>query len=152
MHELFRTAAHAFSATSKTSSHLLWGWHVTALFMATLMLKNEQLYHRMGRKDVSLEDFTRDVGSLPLWTSDGRHGFWWAALLYLGAFGNEPMKKLEREFQSLGVWNPSGREEKAFEREIGCFSDAYGHWGDTQGGVFGEVYEVIEGLKTFAQE
>lgn len=67
IHELFRTTAHVFSAAQKTGSSLLWGVHVAALFMAALALRDEQLYRRIGRNTLSLEEFTSNLKSLTLW-------------------------------------------------------------------------------------
>lgn len=151
IHELFRTAAHVFSATSKTESPLSMGWHIAALFMAALTVRNEDTYHRLGRRKISLEEFTSCIKGLPLWVSVDRTGFWWAALLYLGAFGKEPMEKLEKEFEMLGVWSPSGQEKEAFKTELGQIAEAYGRSARRLGDVFPMIYEIMEGLKTFAE-
>ena len=150
IHELFRTAAHMFSATQKADSHLLWGWHVGAFFMVALSLKDEEFYHRIGRKDISLQEFTAYLKKLWSWTDRRRHGFWWAALLYLGAFGENPLSKLEKEFKELGVWDPSGRDEGAFQQELSGCAQGYGRWGDDSAKVFSRIYEILEGLRTFA--
>lgn len=152
VHELFRTATYVLSTTQQTGSHLLWGWDTGTLFMTALSLKNEELYHRMGRKAISLEEFTTHLKNLSLWTSDQHSGFWWAALLYLGAFGKEPIEKVECEFKRLGVWDPSDKDAVPFQDALSLFNEAYGRGGLSSGEVFCQIYEVLEGLKTLAEQ
>jgi len=152
MHELFRTAAHALSAAEKKTSYLLWGWHVAALFVIALSLKDEDLYHRLGRNEVALQEFTARVNGLSLCSGSTRHAFWWAAVLYLAGFDKEPVENLEREFTTLGVWDASGKDDGAFQSELSRFGEAYRRWGSDSGTIFCDIYEVVEGVRTFADE
>ena len=151
IHELFRITAHVLSATVKSNSYLLWGWQIAAFFMTALSIKNRNLYDRIGRREISFSEFTTFLKDLTLFTEDARGSFWWAELLYLGVFGDQPLAKLEQEFQKLGVWDSSGKEEGAFESELRGFSQAFSRWGDVPDRVFSKIYETLEGLRTFAE-
>lgn len=154
IHELFRITAHVLSTTVKSNSYLLWGWQIGAFFMTTLSIKNHDLYDRIGRRKISLSEFTTFLKDLTLFSESERHGFWWAALLYLGAFSDQPMIKFEQEFQKLGVWDPSGKEEEAFQKELNRFrfGQAFSNRGDLHSRVFPKIYETLEGLRTFAEK
>ncbi len=139
------------STTQKRNSYLLWGWHIGALFMTVLSLKNEKLYHQIGRREIPLEEFTASVKGLSLWTTKRKNGFSWAALLYLGAYGNEPTEKLEHEFGRLGVWDASDKDSGTFQGELNRFTGAYSDWGRDSYGVFSRIYGILEELRTFAE-
>lgn len=151
MHELFRITAHVLSITIKPSAHLLWGWHVGAFFMTALSIKNRRLYDQIGSREISLSEFTTFLKESTLFNKGKLHSFWWAELLYLGAFSDQPPDKLEQEFQKLGVWDSSGKEEGDFQNELSRFGDAFDRFGIDRDPVFSKIYEVLEGLRTFAE-
>ena len=149
IHELFRIASHVFSATQKPDSHLTWGFHVATLFMATLCVKNHTMYHRIGRREMSIEEFTTFLNESRLCATGD--GFWWAALLYVGAFGDENVDKLKDAFIQLGVWDASKDEEEAFQEELRRFLPAYSSWHGPRHFFF-DIYTVLEDLKAFAED
>ena len=152
IHELFRITAHVLSTTVESNSYLLWGWPIGAFFMTALSIKNRDLYDRIGHGEISLSEFTTSLKPLTLFSQTERRSFWWAALLYLGVFADQPPAKLEEEFQNLGVWDSSDKEEGAFESELPSYSQAFWRWGDAEGSAFSKIYETLEGLRTFAEK
>ena len=151
IHEIFRITSHVLSATAKQQSRLLWGWHIGAFFMTILSMKNNDLYHQIGQEVISLEDFTAYLKKIGLCRGIKGSRLWWANLLYLGAFGEESPKKLEPQFTSLGVWDASNENEGSFEEQLARSRGAYSEWRET-GKVFSKIYNVLEGLKTFAEK
>jgi hypothetical protein len=150
IHELFRITAHVLSTTKKSDSHLLWGWQIGTFFMTALSIKNRDLYDRIGHREISLSEFTTFLKGLTLF-SEAIRSFWWAALLYLGVFSDQPLDKLEQEFQKLGVWDSSNQREGAFQDELKRFYEAFSILGRDYGPVFAKIYEKLEGLRTFAE-
>jgi len=151
--EFLRNTAYVLSTTVTRNSHLLWGWQSVTFFMSALSIKNRGLYERIGKREISLSEFTTFLKKLSLFNGDSRRGdFWWAALLYLGAFSDQPLDKLEQEFKELGVWDPSDKEEGTFKKELSSFDKAFSDWGRDYDPVFSEIYQVLEGLRTFASE
>jgi hypothetical protein len=149
MHELFRISAHVFSLTKESKNYLLWGWHIGVLFMTTLSIKDKVFYQCIGQKEVTLKEFTeflkRNIFSQKL----GHHGFWWAALLYLGNFPTVSPEEFKKEFISLGIWDEQDKVKEAFKGELSTFVEAYsrGHFASKP--VFYEIYEMLEQVKTF---
>ena len=119
--------------------------------MTALSIKNRGLYDRIGSKEISLSEFTTFLKKL-IFNKGERYSFQWAALLYLGAFGDQPPDKLEQEFQELGVWDSSGKEEGDFRSQFDGIGKAFSMWGDLRGDVFSKIYENLEGLRTFAED
>jgi len=150
IHEVLRVAAHVFSASKETRSHLRWGWHASTLFMVVLYVKKSDFYHRIGRREVSPEQFTTCLVESGLCKGEGHGSFWWAAVLYLGAFGAESVARMEAEFTKLGVWKQSADDKDALQKELSRFQGAYGQFSDVQ--AFSEIYRKLEGLKVFAEE
>jgi hypothetical protein len=74
---------------------------------------------------------------------------WARPLLYLGAFSDQPLDKLEQEFQELGVWDPSDKEEGDFQGSMNSFAEAFSSWRKGYGPVFSKIYQTLEGLRTF---
>ncbi len=152
IHEFFRITAHVLSTTEKTNTNMLWGWHIGTFFMTALSIKSKELYHRLGSEKISLSGFTESLKKLSLLKDDSRGGgFWWAALLYLGAFGDQPTDRLKQEFIKLGVWDPSNQEEDAFGNELSRFGEAYGRFGNRDP-AFLTIYQTLEGLRTFTSK
>jgi hypothetical protein len=153
MHEFFRTTAHVLSTVEKSDRYLLWGCHVGTFFMTALSIKNRELYDQIGRREISLSKFTESFKNLSLFKDDSLGGgFWWAELLYLGVFSEQPTDKLKQEFQKLGVWESSNKEENAFENKLSKFGkEAYGRFGNRDP-VFLTIYQTLEGLRTFASK
>jgi hypothetical protein len=151
LHEMLRTASHVFSATTKTNSLLPWGFRAATLFMIAISLKNGEVYSAIGQKRIALGEFTSYLKTLPLWKDKTHYAFWWAALLYLGAFGRESPASLEKEFVNLGAWVSTKDDPEAFERELRRFQSAYDRFARDPGGEFAEVYEIMEALRTFAE-
>ncbi len=149
VHEVLRVAAHVFSASKETQSHLLWGWHASTLFMAVLYVKKNDFYHRIGRREVSFEQFTTFLVESGLCKEKRLGSFWWAAVLYLGAFGPKSVARMEAEFKKLGVWEHSADDKDAFQKELSGFQGAYGRFGDVH--VFSEIHSKLEGLRAFAE-
>ncbi len=152
IHELFRITAHVLSTTKKSDSHLLWGWQIGTFFMVALSIKNPDFYHKIGSLEISLTEFTTFLKKLELCQKGESHALWWATLLYLGAFSDQPSDKLEQEFQKLGVWDSSGKKEGDFQNELSSFGKAFSSWGGDYDPVFAKIYQTLEGLKTFAGE
>jgi hypothetical protein len=150
IHEFFRITAHVLSTTAKSDSHLLWGWQIGTFFMTALSIKNRALYDQIGSRKISLSEFTTFLKKSLLF-NEGKHDpFWWAALLYLGAFSDQPPDKLEQEFQELGVWDSSDKKERTFQDELNRFAEGFSSWGRDQGPIFSKIYQTLEGLITFA--
>jgi hypothetical protein len=152
IHELFRITAHILSTTTKMNVYLLWGWHIGTFFMTVLSIKCRSLYNQIGNREISLSEFTTFLKKLTLFNDVKYNSSWWAALLYLGAFSNQPLDKLEQEFQKLGVWNSSGKKEGAFQEELSKYGEAFGRLGRDRDPVFYKIYELLEGLRTFERE
>ena len=132
---------------------MLWGWHIATFFMTALSIKNRELYDQIGSSEISLSEFTTFLKKLILFNEDScSGGFWWAELLYLGAFSDQTTEKLEQEFQKLGVWNPSNNDKDAFQNELSSFSEAFGRIRKTRDPVFPKIYQTLEGLRTFASK
>jgi hypothetical protein len=155
IHEFFRITAHVLSSVKQLNTNILWGWHIGAFFMTALSIKNHDLYDQIGKSEISLSEFTIFLKKLSLFNSIGkgdRNPFWWALLLYLGVFSDQPSNKLEQEFQKLGVWDPSSEKERTFEDELKRAHKAFSHWDrDHNKPVFSEIYKILEGLRTFAE-
>jgi len=153
IHEFFSITAHVLSSVKQSDSNLLWGWHIGTFFMTALSIKNHDLYDQIGSRKISLSEFTTFLKKLTLFDNKGDHDpFWWASLLYLGAFSSQPLDKLEQEFQKLGVWDSSSKKEKTFEDELKGFYRAFSHWDRDHNPVFSEIYQILEGLRTFAEK
>lgn len=153
IHEFFRITAHVLSTTAKSDSRMLWGWQIGTFFMTALSIKNRDLYDQIGNRKISLSEFTTSLKKLSLFNNKGDHSdtFLWAALLYLGAFSDQTSDKLEQELQKLGVWDSSNKKEGAFQSELNGFAGAFSRWGRDHDSVFSEIYQTLEGLKTFAE-
>ncbi len=147
MHEFFRIVAHVFSITKKSDTILLWGWQIGVFFMTAISIKNRRIYDQIGRDEISLSEFTAFLKKHPLF-SDKEHGLWWAALLYLGHFRDQPLDLLEKEFQTLGIWNPDSKNETTFQDQLNELSVAYGRIRSNKS-IFSEIYQIIESLRTF---
>jgi len=152
IHELFRITAHILSTTTQTNSYLLWGWHIGTFFMTALSIKYRSEYDKIGNGEISLSEFTIFLKKLTLFNEDKYDPFWWAALLYLGVFSNQSQGKLEQEFQKLGAWDSSGKKEGDFQNELNRYVEAFGRLGRDRDPVFSKIYELLEGLRTFAGE
>jgi hypothetical protein len=118
--------------------------------MTALSIKHRSEYDKIGNGEISLSEFTTFLKKLTLFNDDKHDPFWWAALLYLGAFSDQPPDKLEQEFQKLGAWNSSGKKEGDFENELNRFGEAFGRLGRDRDPVFSMIHEMLEGLRTFA--
>ena len=137
--------------TEKNNSTLLWGWQIGTYFMSALSINNRDLYDRIGNREITPSEFTEFLKPLTLFhESSIADGHWWAALLYIGAFGDQK-DKLEPEFRKLGVWDPSNKEEGAFQKELSSFGRAFSRF-SRDDPVFSKIYQTLEGLKTFASE
>ena len=153
IHEFFRITAHVLSTTAKSDSQMLWGWHIGTFFMTALSIKNHALYDQIGNREISLPEFTTSIKKLTLFNKkDDHNAFWWAALLYLGAFSDQPLDKLEQEFQKIGVWDSSGKKERTFQDELNGFHEGFSSWGRDHNPVFSEIYKTLEDLRTFAEK
>jgi len=151
IHEFFRITAHVLSTTVKPNSYMLWGWQIGTFFMTALSIKNSGLYEQIGSRKISLSEFTIFLKKLSLLNEGTGGAFTWAALLYQGTFNDQPLDKLEKEFQELGVWDPSKKEEGAFQKELSNYSGAFG-FSRGSDPVFSKIYQTLEGLRTFASE
>ena len=150
IHELFRITSHILSANDERKNRLLWGLHIGAFFMTALSMKNSDLYHRIGQELISPKEFTEYLKNLDLFKGDERDGFWWAALLYLGAFKGESFDVLQHEFRVLGVCDQQEINDVAFKNELARFSGAYSRGGRGSKSSFARIYDTLEGLRTFA--
>lgn len=148
MHESFRITAHSLSITAKPDSHLLWGWSVGTFFMTALSINNNELYEQIGKSKITMPEFTAFLKRLSLLSENRNGADRWAAILYLGVFGKQPLDKLEQEFQELGVWG-SGAKDGAFQEELERYGQAFNRFGEVDDPVFPKIYETLEGLKTF---
>ncbi|MBN1972464.1 MAG: hypothetical protein JW787_02400 [Sedimentisphaerales bacterium] len=150
LHELFRTAAHAFSSLSETERRLRWGWLFGSLFMITIGMKDDTIYHQIGRKEITLKEFTSYLRKLNLIKNNSTPDIWWANLLYTGVFSVKSPDKLKEEFAEFGVKIDSNYGDEAFNEQLDKFNnDAYGR-SLNEGSAFSEIYKTLEGLKTFA--
>jgi hypothetical protein len=120
--------------------------------MTVLSIENRDLYDQIGSRKISLSEFTTFLKKLILFNKGDSKAFWWAALLYLGEFSDQPRDKLEQEFQKLGVWDSSNKKEGAFQDELNRYGGAFSSWGEDNDPVFSEIYQTLEGLKTFAEK
>jgi len=150
IHEFFRITAYVLSTNVKANTHLLWGWQIGTFFMTALSINNRGLYDLIGNGEISLSEFTTSLKKLSLFNDSKYDTFLWAKLLYLGAFSDQPLEKLEKQFQELGVWDPSDKEEGAFQNELNRFGKAFSSRGRNQEPVFSKIYKTLEGLRTFA--
>ena len=152
MHELFRITAHVLSLTKKPNDPLLLGWQIGVFFMVALSIEKPAFYERIGKREISLSEFTGLLKPLSLFKNDNHSSSWWAGLLYLGVFSDQPLGKVEQAFGELGVWDPSGKEKGAFQEELSKFNGAFGHIGRDGSPVFSKIYQVLEGLVTFEKK
>ena len=149
IHEFFRITAYVLSMTKESDSYLLWGWQIGTYFMVALSIKNHDIYDKLGSRTISLSEFTAFLKKLTLFNKDKHDSYWWAALLYLGAFNDQPADKVKKEFQELGVWISSDKEEKTFQDDLyKFFSDAFRARREQ---IFSYIYEILEGLRTLAR-
>lgn len=152
IHELLRISAHAFSITENKGSQLIWGWQLGTFFMIALSIKNHDLYDQIGRKTMSLSEYTDFLRNLSLvFNNDQYEPFIWAALLYLGVFCDQPMEKLEKQFATLGVWDSTGKNDGAFGEQLRRYANAYFSFGRGGKPVFPKIYTKLEELRTFAE-
>ena len=117
--------------------------------MTALSFKNRNLYDKIGHKDILLPEFTSFLKQLMLFSKSEINRLYGTALLYIGVFGNQQFVDLEREFQNLGIWDSSGKEEGAFEKQFDGVGRNFSQWGDLSEPVFPKIYERLEGLRTF---
>lgn len=76
----------------------------------------------------------------------------WVGLLYIGAFSDQAVDKLEQEFQKLGVWDTSGKEKGAFQDELNRLAKGFSHLEDIgPESAFSKIYQTLEGLRSFAE-
>ena len=151
IHEFFRITAHVLSTREKSNSYLLWGWQIGTFFMVALSIKHRDIYDKIGTGQILLSEFTTFLTTLSLFNKDRHPPLWWANLLYLGTFNDQPLDVLEKQFQELGVWDSSNKKETDFQDQLNKFSEAFSDWGRDLGPVFSKIYERLEGLKTFAE-
>ncbi len=155
LHELFRTLAHAFSSLSETSSRLRWGWLYGTLFMIVINMKEKDkiVYHKIGRKEITIKEFTSYFKKLNFIKNISTPDNWWANLLYSGVFGVDLFQEMENEFVELGIKQPQSQlDNRTFEEKLkGFSSDAYGRFYNFRESVFSKIYEVLERLKTFSE-
>ena len=116
--------------------------------MTALSIKNHNLYEKIGHREISLPEFTTFFKQLTF--SKKRRRDRWPYLLYKGTFGYQQLDRLEQEFQELGVWDPSDKEEGAFQKELSHYGTGFGDWKGDYDLVFSKIYQTLEGLKTFA--
>jgi len=121
--------------------------------MTALSIKNRALHEQIGRREISLSEFTTFLKELSLFNNKSdREAFWWVGLLYIGAFGDRPPDELEKEFEKLGVWDPSGKEQGAFQQELAGFAKGFSHLEDIRPeSAFSKIYQTLEGLRSFAE-
>jgi hypothetical protein len=150
IHDFFRTTAHVFSTTVKSTSYLLWGWQIGTFFMTALSIKNRKLYDQIGSSEISLVEFTTFLKELHLFDNTKGYDFGWAALLYLGIFHEQPLENLKQEFEKLGIWDPTNKAKDDFQIELNNSSSAFGRSLRPHDPVFSKIYQTLEGLRTFA--
>ncbi|UCF14318.1 MAG: hypothetical protein JSW59_12965 [Phycisphaerales bacterium] len=138
--------------SKKPNSYLLWGWYIGVFFMTALSIAKYDLYERIGCNEISLSEFTAFLKDYAFFTKVEGDGFVWAEVLYLGAFGNQPLGTLEKEFQELGVWDSWNKEEDTFQNQLQRFGKSFSSWGDLPKRGFSRIYDILEGLKTFAEK
>ena len=152
VHEFFRISAHALSNTQENNG-LLWGWSRGTFFVVAMSIKDRDFYNRLGRREVSLQKFTEFLKELSLFKGNESTSFNWAAFCYLLVFSGHPIADLEKEFQELGVWSPSGKENGDFQKNLqSATSRAFSEWSGNYEGddaVFFKIYQMLEGLRTF---
>ncbi|MBN2181984.1 MAG: hypothetical protein JW715_08715 [Sedimentisphaerales bacterium] len=150
IHEIFRIAAHAFSTMSEGQQKKKFGWYVGTIFMIILHLKDSVFYHRIGKKEISLEEFTNHLKTYKFILSNSIPDLWWSNLLYIGAFGTNSPKQLEEEFAKLGVDISSDRNNMTFNDNLVNFSlEAYNMMFRESDSAFMQIYKILEGLKSF---
>ena len=131
---------------------MLWGWHVGTFFMTALSIKNHALYDQIGRRQISLSEFTTFLKEWCLLIKDKYRAHSWVGVLYLGAFSDRPADELEKEFEKLGVWDPSGKEQGAFQQELAHFAKGFSHLEDIgPESAFSKIYQTLEGLRSFGE-
>jgi hypothetical protein len=148
IHELFRTAAHVFSASQKLNSTLLSGFQMGTFFMIALSIQNHTLYDQIGKREITLSEFTAFLKGLPLFNNEKYNNYGWANLLYLGVFINQA-DKMEKEFQTLGVLSQTDREH--FQDDLQKFSNSYFGRRSRYEPPFFTIYNTLEELRTFAE-
>jgi hypothetical protein len=152
IYEFFRITAHVLSTTMKSDTQLLWGWQIGAFFMTALSIKNRALYDQIGKREISLSEFTTFLKRLTLFKEGESHAFWWAVLLYLGEFDDQTLDNLEKEFIELGVWDSSDKKERTLQDELNRFGNPFSQWRGDRIRVFSEIYKILEGLRTFVEK
>jgi hypothetical protein len=149
IHEFLRITAHVFSMTKENNSKLLWGWQFGTFFMSVISINNHDLYDRIGKREITPEEFTEFLRPLTLFNETAINRDRWAALLYVGVFGDQ-QDKLEPEFKKLGILDSSNNKEESPRDICGsavrAFSD---HHSIGRESVFSNIYEKLEGLSTF---
>jgi len=152
IHEFFRITAHALSSAAKSDSRLLWGWQIGTFFMTALSIKNRTLYDRIGRRQISLSEFTTFLKDSTLLNKDKPRALSWVGLIYLGVFSDRT-DELEKEFEKLGVWDSSSEQEEDFPRELGRYAKGFSNFGDMLAEpAFSKIYQTLEGLRAFAEK
>ncbi|MCP4607369.1 MAG: hypothetical protein GY845_01460 [Planctomycetes bacterium] len=152
IHEFFRITAHTLSTTQgNQSNRLLWGWQIGTFFMSILSIMNHSWYEKIGKQKMSLSEFTKFLKELNI-IKNNSNAFQWGAFLYKGTFLDQPFDLLEKEFQELGIWDSSNKEEGAFQKVIS--NDNKGAFGYLRGRdpVLSTIYQIMEGLRTFESE
>ena len=120
--------------------------------MTALSIENRSLYDRIGRRQISLSEFTTFLKEWCLLIKDKYRAHSWVGLLYIGAFSDRRPDELEKEFEKLGVWDPSGKEQGAFQQELANFAKGFSSWGDIRPeSAFSKIYQTLEGLRSFAE-
>jgi hypothetical protein len=153
IHEFFRIAAHLFSMGKKPNAHLSWGWHIGVFFMVAISITKPHIYDKIGKIKIPISEFTQFLKPLKLFNKekDERYTIFWAFLLYIGPFGNNPNISLQREFQNLGICDPSESKEN-FREKLNQFTHGLSTWGRGRDPIFADIYRRLEELRTFERE
>ena len=152
MHELFRIAVHILSSLNERNIQLDWGRHIGSIFMIAVYIKEKEIYHKIGRNEITLKEWTDYLKNHKFILKNSQHGFWWATLLYTGAFGVESPDKLRVEFIELGVNINSDEFGGNFKEKLLYVSiEIYGQIYKRSNSPFSKIYKTLEGLRTFEE-
>ncbi|VGO16714.1 hypothetical protein PDESU_05305 [Pontiella desulfatans] len=132
LHEFARVVTHAIAvAHDSNSGRMMWGFKYGTLFLVGLSMVDEGMYHRLGKGHLPIGEMTNWLEEKNLGNADGkRRRFWWASLIFLGAYCNVGNEVLMTEFKALGSWSEDDGDQEAFDQKLQEYRKAYDSFGD----------------------
>lgn len=157
VHEMFRCLAHLHSCDEDHAGRLLWGWEVASLFMIATSLQEPDVFRKLGKGKISLDELGLFLQSKGFFKKKNRLSSWWFNVLFLAVSteGNESIENLFEVYLDYGLINKLATEEEttkareSLKREISSFYEGFGYGLGYDDCALEKIYKLIEGVKRF---